>query len=185
MPIYEDFYGIVGAIRNGYWKKNGIHSWNDLLIHIFGEVHRNEWDYSDEKLLEKISNKLRDFKNLHGRLPILKDKGMYKINEVIRKGLFKEEGITTCSELLIKIFGKANSQRNKYIGKKGLQEAIKEIKKFYNRNKKIPTSLDMTGLYKAIQRGEWIEYHIKLWDDILIQAYEGMEIYPFKYLGEG
>ncbi|MHA1149669.1 MAG: hypothetical protein ACTSR8_15645 [Promethearchaeota archaeon] len=62
------------------------------MIHIFGEVHRNKWGYSDEKLFEKISNTLRDFKDLHGRMPVIKDKGMFKINEVIRKGFFKEDG---------------------------------------------------------------------------------------------
>ena len=184
LPIQEDFYGILGVIRSGHWREKRIHTWNDLLLQVFGEVHKNEWDYSDKDIFKKVQKKLIEFKEKHGRMPKIKNKGMFKINHIIKKGLLKGKEINTWSELLIATFNKANRERYKYIGYKGLQKAIEELRDFYERRGKVATTLDKGGIYGALRRGEWIDYQIEKWEDLINLAYKGIDLHPFKYSGD-
>ena len=183
LPVYDDWSGITNAIALNYWVEFGIENWNDLLLYVFGKVNAKFWDYSDENLLEKIQEHLHDFKQKNSRLPKIKDVGMEAINWIIRKGLFKRDGISSWTDLLKYTFREVNIELNKYIGLQGLENAIEELKVFYEQNGRIATTIDKSSIYAAIERGEWTP-QIDNWDDLLYLAYKNLDIYPFKYMGK-
>ena len=111
LPKYEDkdVRGIVGAIQSKKWIDYEIKTWNDLLEYVFGEVttrRRKKEYYMGQEGLERITNRLREFKEKNGRLPKTSDKGMANIRRLIKQGIWHEQGIRTWNDLIFKIFGK-------------------------------------------------------------------------------
>ncbi|KKN26583.1 hypothetical protein LCGC14_0873210 [marine sediment metagenome] len=62
-----------------------------------------------------------------------------------------------------------NKDKNKYKGRQGLDRAIKELREFEKIHGKMPTSVSkgMPRIYNTIRRGEWREFGIDEWNDLL------------------
>lgn len=185
-PFKDDFNGILSAIYRGEWQEYGISKWNDLLNLTFGEINKDYYNYSDKNSLIEIQKKLRLFKDKKGKLPKGTDREMKPISEAIRRGSFADQGIITWNDILKITFGEINKERNKYVGRKGLESAKKVIREFYKKNKKKPTmrSRGMRGIYGAVKRGEWKKFGLKTWNDLLKHVFNCVNKIRNKYNGK-
>jgi len=95
---------------------------------------------------------------------------MSGITSVIQRGEWIPFNIKTWNDLLMHIFGKVNSAKSKYKGEKGLELVVNILKEFHKKNKKRPHYKDkgMSGIYKAVIRGEWNKQGIKTWKNLLL-----------------
>ncbi len=176
---------IYNTINRGEWKEFGINSWNDLLLFAFGEIYYEKNKYKGIRGLERAKQVLEDFKNINGKIPSQKNKGMGGIVTAIGRGEWKEFGIHSWNDLLKLKFGEINYQPNKYLGKKGLNTAIKKLRDFKKKYGKKPTSHSkgMNGIIGAIGRGEWNEFGIYSWNDLLKRTFREINFEPDKYKG--
>lgn len=76
------------------------------------------------------------------------------------------------------IFGEVNSIKFKYKGEKGLEHVVNILKEFENMYKNVPYYKDkgMSGIYKAVMRGEWTAQGIKIWKDLIRYAFGEVKI---------
>jgi len=178
--------GIMGAIHRGIWKEYGIESWNDLLRMTFGEINFRKSKYEGMKGLEKVKLKLMEFKRVNGRKPTSKDNGMSGIIGAIKKGYWKEFEINSWNELLKHTFGEINVERNIYNSDEGLNVAIKKLKDFYIKYKKMPISntKGMNGIMGAIQKGFWKKDGINSWNNLLQLTFGEVNREKYKYKGK-
>ncbi|KKL85435.1 hypothetical protein LCGC14_1954770 [marine sediment metagenome] len=67
------------------------------------------------------------------------------------------------------VFEETYFEIHRYKGREGLEKAIQELKDFEKKYEKKPTSVSkgISGIYKVIQVGEWKEFGIITWDDLL------------------
>lgn len=165
--------GIVNAILRGEWKYYGITSWNDLLKIVFGEIVKEKNKYQGKEGLNRAIKVLKESKRKCGRIPASNSRGIYSIYNNARNGIWKEFGIKNQNDLLKTAFGTINKERNKYIGKEGLERAKKELLQFEKRNGKIPTSKNkgMNTIYTAARLGKWNDFGIKSWRDLINYAF--------------
>jgi len=163
------FNRIYKFIQKGEWTEFGISTWNDLLMHIFGEINIETNKYIGNKGLNRAIRELGEFEKKFGKKPILKNKGMRGICSAIRRGKWKEFGIITWNDLLKRTFGEINKERNKYIGSEGLDRAVKELREFKKRHGKKPSSISkgIYTIYNTARYGKWTEFGINTWNDLL------------------
>ena len=177
---------IYNTIEQGEWKKFGIKSWNDLLNLVFGEIYYEKNKYKGRQGLDRAIQVLKNYKNENGRKPSRKNKGMGGISTAIRRGEWKDFNINSWNDLLILVFGEINYEPNKYLGRKGLNRAIQELREFKTKFGKKPTSTSkgISGIYTAIKRGEWKEYGINNWNDLLMDTFGEVYFEIDKYIGK-
>jgi len=178
--------GILSAIRRGEWKEFGINSWNDLLMHTFGEVYFEIHKYKGKSGFEKAIQELKELEKKIGKKPTSNSRGVSSIYKIIQKGEWKEFGIETWNDLLRLVFGEIYIETNKYIGKEGLDRAKQVLMDFKQANKKLPiiNSKGMGGLVNAILRGEWKEFGISSWNDLLYATFGVINKEKNKYIGK-
>lgn len=180
----KEIVKIAGASNHGAFKDQNIRTWNDLLKATFGEVNQEPYKYTGRKGLDKAIQDLKDYKNKNGKKPISAD--MDTIYKIIREGGWKAYGINTWNDILLSAFGEVHLDREKYRGKKGLDLAIHEMKNFKKATGIMPTSVSdgMIRIYNAVQRGEWMEYGIKKWTDLLYHVFNEIHVELYKYVGK-
>lgn len=161
--------GIENAILRGEWKEYNITSWNDLLKTIFGKINKEQNKYQGKEGLEKVIKILKDFKKKFGRMPASNSKGIYTIYNNALNGIWRDFGISNWYDLLKNTFGRINKEKNKYIGKEGLERAKKELLQFERNFGKKPTtkSKGMNTIYTTARLGKWNEFGIKSWKDLI------------------
>ena len=97
-----------------------------------------------------------------------------KIDQLISSDIPNEriKGITKWNDLLKFTFGKINTVQKKYVGVQGLEISLNEIQDFFKIHGKMPSSgkKGISGIYRAVWRGEWKEYDILKWKDIIKRA---------------
>lgn len=177
---------IYNTIQSGEWKRFGITTWNDLLMHVFGKVYYDKNKHQGKQGLDNAIESLKMFKEKNKRIPKIRDKGMTTISNAISRSMWKEFGIFTWNDLLDKVLGEINKDINKYSGKNGLEIAIQELKDFKKKYKKLPTSNSkgITSIYTAVQRGEWEKFGITTWNDLLNSIFNAIYFEIDKYKGK-
>lgn len=93
---------------------------------------------------------------------------MYRICDKAKNGQWKEYKINSWNDLLFYIFKKCNREKKKYYGNLGLKNVITEIKKYYEINKKMPTSktAEFRYIYQLCRKGIWSSLNIKSWEEL-------------------
>jgi len=165
--------GIRHAIRRGEWRYKGINSWKDMIIHVFGEA-KSRWEqYTGEEGLRNAVSKLKAFEDKNQRVPKVREKGLSGIKGAVYRGEWQTYGINNWNDLLLYAFGDVELSKNKYKGKKGLEKVTETLREFKENNNKIPRTTDkvMNGIRKALYRGEWSEFEIKNWRDLLTYTF--------------
>jgi hypothetical protein len=187
LPVYEDkgMKGLINAINRGEWREFNINSWNDLFKKTFGKKNKFHNKYKGKSGLEIAIKELRAFEKKKNKV-YSNDKGMKGIISAISRGEWSQYGINLWNDLLGKAFGKINRIQNKYIGKKGLNIAIQELIDFKNENGRLPRSYDkeVRGITGATYRGEWFQFCINSWNDLLRKAFGKINFFQNKYVGK-
>ena len=122
-----------------------------MILHVFGEV-KSRWEqFSGKEGLKNAVSKLRDFKDKNQRIPKAREKGLSGIKGAVYRGEWQNHGISNWNDLLLYAFGEVGLSKNKYKGKKGLENVSKILKDFKKNNNKIPRTTDkeMNGIRKA------------------------------------
>jgi hypothetical protein len=185
LPTIKECATIAGAVHRGVWVEFDIHKWNDMMTYVFGKVNLNiENDFSRKDSLEIAQRQLREFRDKNGRLPTAKDGKIHSIWRAAKRGVWKDLGIETWNDLFIITFGVSAIERYKYVGKKGLERAIKEIKDYKKKMKKNPSVPEMDSIYRAIKKGNWKKYGINCWNDILYIAIGEVNVERKDYKGK-
>lgn len=96
--------GIKGAVYSGEWQYFKINNWNDLLLHVFGEVNDLKCKYKDKRGLENVTQTLREFKNNNNKIPRTTDKEMRGIKKILYRGEWIDLGINKWIDLLTYTF---------------------------------------------------------------------------------
>ncbi|MFX1283292.1 MAG: hypothetical protein ACFFB5_06535 [Promethearchaeota archaeon] len=139
------------------------------------------------KLGKEIAQcKLRVFYHKHKRLPTSNDKELQSLIESCYHNYWTNYGITSWNDLLLSVFGELNKERNPYVGLKGLKLANKRIIAFFKEKGYKPTIRDegMKSIQKACLQGNWREFGISSWNDLLMDIFGevNQEINLFKGL---
>ncbi len=166
IPTLRNYYNISGAINSGKWKNFGVNTWNDLLLIIFGETNKEMNKYKGKQGFERALGELREFFKLHHKLPTSSD--FEGISGAIDREEWVEFGILRWNDILEFEFNKVNKRVDGiYKGKKGLDFVINELQEYYRINKKIPTQREFSSINSVIQSGDWKQFGIKSWNDLL------------------
>ncbi|MHA1168544.1 MAG: hypothetical protein ACTSRU_12025 [Candidatus Hodarchaeales archaeon] len=167
LPSAYDFPGIIVAIYRGEWAVLEITTWNHLMLRVFGKVNQIKGMYKGKDGLERAKTELKEFKEKFGRLPVVRD--YTGIIDAAQRGEWKDQGITSWNDLLMSTFGEVNRRKNVYKGIEGLNLALLELESFRIENSRIPRMIDkgMSGMYQAVNRGEWMDYGYFSWNDLL------------------
>lgn len=170
--------GIKSAINRGEWRSKGINTWKDMILHVFRNV-KSRWEkYTGEEGLEFAVNKLRLYKDKNQRVPTVREKGLSGIKGAVYRGEWKLYGITNWNDLVLYAFGELKISKNKYEGKKGLENVVKFLKEFKKSNGKLPRTTDkeMNGIKKALYRGDWNDFGIKSWKGLINYVLKSLTI---------
>ncbi|MHA1147373.1 MAG: hypothetical protein ACTSR8_03940 [Promethearchaeota archaeon] len=172
-PSVPEMDSIYRAIKKCNWKKYGINCWNDILYIAIGEVNVEKKDYKGKKGLEKAIQELKTFKEKTGKFPTTKNQGMWNIAYAVRQGEWKQFGISNWYDLLKTVFKDIKIERDKYKGKKGLDNAIQDLRDFEKSSGRKPTSKDvgMKNIQNTIRRGIWKEFGVNYWNDLFKIAF--------------
>jgi len=162
---------IITAINRKKWVTLGIKQWRDLFEYTFGfnlKISQKN-PYEGEKGLKQGQLELLEFKKKHGRLPKYADKELNPIRHMVSSGKWNQWGIKKWNDLIFLTFKQVTYERGKYIGKQGLERAIKEVQVFQKNNNRRPKTRDkgMSSILKVIQRKKWVTYGIKNWTDLI------------------
>jgi len=171
----EGMSGIGGAIHRGDWEEYGIGTWNDLMRLVFNEVNLNYNYLKGKKGLERAVKILKNVKKAKNRLPQINDENLGGIvDAATRKKYWTKFGIESWNDLLRYAFGNVRIQPGKYCGKEGLELATKILKDFEKNNRRLPRTIDkgIGGIVIATNRGEWREFEISKWDDLLMFVFQ-------------
>jgi len=140
-----------------------------MILHVFGEV-KSRWEkYTGEEGLKNAVTQLKIFKDKNQSLPKVRDKGLSGIKGAVYRGEWQSFGINNWKSLILYVFGEAELSKNKYKGRKGLENVVKILKEFEESNCKLPLTTDkeMNGIKKALYRGDWNDFGIKNWKDLI------------------
>jgi hypothetical protein len=200
-PKIVEFAGVRRIISGGKWKDFGISSWYDLLLHVFKGI--NDEIIRDVIIrdiiskgcnLEKIQDILRKIRDLHQRLPVTKDKGISRIKKAINEGRLEKHNIHSWNDLLYSTFWEVNveyndSEREKQVlkrRKKELESVIQELRKFKENFGRLPTNTDKdyANFGNNAKRGVWTSLGINSWNDLLVRAFEKVNMIRGKYVGK-
>lgn len=180
----KDMGDLVNAVYKGYWKKNGINSWNELLEHVFGKEQLEKWDeYDREQKLNQAVITLKKFFRKNQRFPKFIDKEVREVINLIRTGIWSKYGIGSWNDMLSHVFDDVNSESKKYVGSHGLETAMKELREDYKKEGKLPVYDNYVGITCAIRRGYWNELGINTWNDLLTQIFGEINFINNKYKG--
>ncbi len=69
MPRTTDLMHIARSIYHGRWKQKDIHSWNDMLVHVFGQIDKRSYKYHGEEGLKAAILEIQEFFNINHQLP--------------------------------------------------------------------------------------------------------------------
>jgi len=103
-------------------------------------------------------------------LEFLNSQGIYTIYNNALNGIWRDFGISNWNNLLKTTFGRINKEKNKYIGKEGLERAKKELLQFERNFGKKPTSKSK-GMNTTARLGKWNEFGIKSWNELIIYSF--------------
>ncbi|MFX1283293.1 MAG: hypothetical protein ACFFB5_06540 [Promethearchaeota archaeon] len=96
--------GICTAIKRKYWEDQKIHSWNDFLFHIFGEVNKKSHIWTGEEGLEYAKAYLRMYYKTNEIKPTRRSKGVGGIVKAIQRGYWTKNGINSWIDLLKEVW---------------------------------------------------------------------------------
>ena len=116
---------------------------------------------------------MKGFEKTHGRLPKARDKEIRGIVTAISRGEWRDFKIKTWNDLLKKTFGRVNHEKGKYSGKQGLDRVMNVLRDVEKTHGRLPVAQDkeVSGILLAIDRGEWEEFGIKTWNDLLKKTF--------------
>lgn len=168
-PATGEMEVIYRTAKRGEWDTFGIMAWNDLLDYAYKKSNREKNKYKGSEGLERAKQKLKKFKKKFKKIPTSVDKGISTIYNIIQKGEWKIYGIHTWNDLLRSVFGKIYYEKNKHLGKQGLEKAIQKCVDFKKTHNRLPKLRDkeMISISNAITRGMWREFGINTWNDLL------------------
>ena len=167
LPTAIMFRIIYYAILSGYWKEYNIESWNGMLMATFGKVNQSHESWIGQTGLDRARKELSEYFNIHQKLPSV---SLYSpINNIIKKGYWKEQNIESWNDLLRDIFGRINKDNVTWKGNSGLNRAKKFLREFKIKNKRYPSiqSSLIYGIKRALNKKYWTEYGIFTWNDLI------------------
>ena len=99
---------------------------------------------------------------------------MSGIKGALYRGEWQNQGINNYNDLLLYAFGDVGISKKKYEGKSGLDKVAETLRKFKEINNKIPRTTDkeMNSIRKALYRGEWTEFGVKSWRNLLTYTFQ-------------
>ena len=149
-------------------------SWNDLLKFVFGKINKEQNKYKGREGFNKAIQILKDFKKGFGKFPASNNKGIYTIYNNASNEIWSDFGINNWNDLLKTTFGKIHNEKNKYIGRAGLDKAKKELLRFEKTYGKRPVSKSkgMNTIYTYARLGKWKKYGIASWNDLLEEIFK-------------
>ncbi|MHA1315231.1 MAG: hypothetical protein ACTSRB_15115 [Candidatus Helarchaeota archaeon] len=100
MPRTTDLMHIARSIYHGRWKQKDIHSWNDMLVHVFGQIDKRSYKYHGEEGLKAAILEIQEFFNINHQLPQTLD--LPHIARRIYKGYWIEQEIYSWKDILKK-----------------------------------------------------------------------------------
>jgi len=133
-----------------------------MLFYVFKEVHVVPNKYKGKEGLEKAIKEMKTYYEMNNIKPTSNTIGFNGIYKFIQKGEWKNFVITSWYDLLKFVLGEIHFKINKYIGKEGIERAIRKLKEFKRKNNKmlVLKDLGMNGIENAILRDEWKEYGV-------------------------
>ena len=90
------------------WVDFGINSWNDLLFKTFGEIYFEINKFQGKNGLEMFIKELRRINEKIGKIPPSNMNGVNSIYRIANKCEWKEIGVFSWNDLLMRTFGKIN-----------------------------------------------------------------------------
>ena len=166
VPTNKEIKGIVDKCRFGEWPN--IHSYNDFLEHV-GVGIQSEWGkWHGIEGLQKARKQAEEFVKQNGRSPTREDiKG---IESAALRGHWKKFGVFSWNSFLLYCGIPVGHELGKWKGIKGLERAKTEILMVSKKIGRTPIRTDLSesiGLFGAIYRGEWEDYGIKRYNDLV------------------
>lgn len=165
--------------QNSITKIAKYHKVSLLLLKKFGndlikgktlrEVINNQFYFTCKFGLDIARAELRFLYDEKERLPKVSDEGLRGITGAVDRGVWQKHGIYTWNDLLEAIFGEVNLKHNVYTGSEGLVFAQMKLREFWNKKGQLPKvkDKDMNKIRSAISKGNWYEFGIKTWNDLL------------------
>lgn len=131
---------------------------------------KSRWEkYTGKEGLKNAVAELKTFKENNHRVPKVSEKGLSGIKGAVNRGEWQDQGINNWNDLLLYTFRDIDLSKKNYKSKNSLEEIGIILREFKENNNKIPRTTDkeMNGIRKALYRGEWTEFGIKSWKDLL------------------
>ncbi|MDH5402051.1 MAG: hypothetical protein OEY49_06135 [Candidatus Heimdallarchaeota archaeon] len=176
------FEQIRKSAEKGYWTGYNIQSWNDLMMFVFNE--RNDVKYAIEGGLEKAIDEMKDYHEKYSQLPTSKD--LVSVNNAVCRGLFEEDGIFSWNELMLYVFDEVNIAKGLYEGIEGFERAKKALLEFQQEFDELPiiSHPDMVGISNAISRGNFKQFNINRWNDLMRSVFGKVNVNTRRYMGK-
>ncbi len=174
-PKLREVGGIYKAITSGCWTEYGINTWSELLEYLQIESSTSERiKWKGEKGLEQAKKEYIRISRKLKKRPTQHD--ISGITKAIKRGVWVEFGIEEWDDFVIACGFKPEAKKGKWMGEKGLENAVREINNFYEIHNKVPTSSNVSaGIIDRAEKGHWKEYGISSWNELL--KYCGYEVH--------
>jgi hypothetical protein len=109
-------YALVDAIKRGHLKEFNISSWNQMVIHVFGNKNQGRKSiYRGKEGLYLAKKKLLDYYQTQGKIPTSKTKGMRNIVAAFEKNFWVDYNINTWLDLKKATFQKEKPKLIKFM----------------------------------------------------------------------
>jgi len=176
------FDQIRKGAEKGYWTGFNIGSWNDLMMFVFND--RNDVKYAIDGGLGKAITQMKQFQEKNNRLPTSKE--LVSVNNAVCRGLFEEDGISTWNELMLYVFDDVNVAKGLYEGIEGFERAKNTMLEFNREYNELPiiSHSDMVGISNAISRGNFKQFNINRWNDMMRSVFGEVNVNTRKYIGK-
>lgn len=175
---------IANAIRRNFWEDFGITTWCDLIYEVFGLVKGTFNLWTGSSGLDRALSWIKEYVNEHGKLPSGNSAHYHSIHPLISKKIWKKYGINSWNDLTIKACGIVKSKKKrKWVRKKGLERAKKELKEYFNEYRKLPTASMFPNLSSVFKRGNWKEFNVSSWNDLLKDTFGRVNVIHGTWMG--
>lgn len=169
----KDCPGILQAVVRSVFEDDGINSWNELLFLVFEDIHVEVGKYLGVEGIELAKNELREYYEIHNKLPTINIPETIGISNAISRGNFREFNIHRWNDLLRAVFGEVNIITRKYREKQGLEVAKFELLEFYKQTGNIPSYSDtqFVSIINAANNNRWEQLGITSFNDLLMYVF--------------
>ncbi|OLS19707.1 MAG: hypothetical protein HeimC2_40130 [Candidatus Heimdallarchaeota archaeon LC_2] len=169
--------------KTNNWRDNGVKTWNDLLELVFGETNLSQGIYTGKNGLDNAINEFKEYYEINKKYPTSRD--MPSISTSCMNGYWKQFGIESWNDLLLKVFDDTNIEKGIYHGLEGFKKSKVKLVEYYEKTGKIPSSTikELSSIVSVIKRGIYSKYGIDKWNDMLELLFRTTNHVVQKYVG--